>query len=146
MSQLGINVKASPPQKEVVFSYSQSNTLYFCTSCQKSTPFSNKSPLRDTNRWNCFTVTGFNNALRKAMISEDEDIHLLSTGCPNQREQKISCVLKRKQSRLLDWKSTFYLLYFCLLKLMAWKQQILGSFSLWFSPFCLLYIFMASFC
>lgn len=32
------------------------------------------------------------------MISEDEDNHLLSTGCPNQREQKISCVLKCKQS------------------------------------------------
>lgn len=76
------------------------------------------------------------------MISQDEDIHLLSTGCPKQRVQEVSCVLRSKQRSLLDEKiTTFYPLCFWLLKCMAWIQQNLGTFPLSSSPLCLLSFF-----
>jgi len=54
------------------------HTLNFCTSVQKSTSFSRLSPFIETKRRNCTDVTGFNKALRKVMISFEEDTHLLS--------------------------------------------------------------------
>ena len=53
-------------------------TLNLWTSIQKRTSFSKLSPLMDTYLRNCRAVMGLSRALRKAIMSLDDDIHLLS--------------------------------------------------------------------
>ena len=60
-------------------------TLYLCTSIQKRTSFSRKSPFRDTYLLNCPAVIGFVNALLNSISSRDDDCQRLSNNCSGVR-------------------------------------------------------------